>query len=108
MADCFIARTLSDRLPKPDERRLVVLTGARQMGKTTLAQSLYGGLRYVNLDALEYRDQLRSVSSFGWGAAVKGNSANDNEGCWIIAGVETAPRWLGWDGPSVGRPRRGV
>ncbi|MBN2565975.1 MAG: ATP-binding protein [Candidatus Eisenbacteria bacterium] len=66
----LIDRLLGRRLPSPDQNRLVVLTGARQTGKTTLARREYGALRYLNLDALEYRDQLRAVSSFGWGRAV--------------------------------------
>ncbi len=61
---------MADRLPSSDQRMLVVLTGARQTGKTTLAREVYPGLRYVNLDALEYRDQLRQVSSYAWARTV--------------------------------------
>ena len=63
-------RWLPTRLPKPDERRLVVLTGARQTGKTTLARFAYPTLRYSNLDSLEIRDQLRSVRADRWAQTV--------------------------------------
>lgn len=59
-------RWLTDRLPKPGERRIVVLTGARQTGKTTLVKRKYPGLRYVNLDAIEDREALRSVTTAAW------------------------------------------
>ncbi len=57
-------------LPQPRERTLVLITGARQTGKTTSARRCYPALRYLNLDAIEYRLQLEQVSSFGWAAAV--------------------------------------
>jgi hypothetical protein len=37
---------LGQKLPHSSARRLVVLTGARQTGKTTLSRSVYGGLEY--------------------------------------------------------------
>jgi len=58
------------RLPEPTERRLVLLTGARQVGKTTLARSRYPGLRYLNLDALENREALRAVPTAAWARQV--------------------------------------
>lgn len=55
-------------------RRLVILTGARQTGKTTLARAVYPDLRYVNLDAPENREAARSIASVAWardmGAAI--------------------------------------
>jgi predicted AAA+ superfamily ATPase len=67
-------RWLGQRLPSPDDRRLVVITGARQTGKTTIARDLYRSLRYLNLDDLEIRSQLASLRSASWaktiGAAV--------------------------------------
>ena len=63
-------RWLATRLPSADKRRLVVLTGARQTGKTTLARSLYRDLRYVNLDAIEEREAMRGLRSGTWGRAV--------------------------------------
>ena len=53
-----------------DARRLVVITGARQVGKTTLVQSLYPELRYVNLDAIENREALRGVPTAAWARTV--------------------------------------
>lgn len=48
-----------------------MLTGARQVGKTTLARSLYGEqLRYLNLDSPGERERLRGVPAEGWGRAV--------------------------------------
>ena len=63
-------RWLRTRLPPAGKRRLVVLTGARQTGKTTLARQVYADLRYVNLDAIEEREALRGLRSASWGRAV--------------------------------------
>ncbi len=54
-------RWLSERLPRSDQRRLAVITGARQTGKTTLARELFPELRYINLDDADARAALRSV-----------------------------------------------
>jgi len=59
-------RILEQRLPASDKRRLVLLTGARQTGKTTLARRRYGDLRYINLDAPENRETVRSAASPLW------------------------------------------
>jgi hypothetical protein len=53
-------------LPDSGTHRLVVITGARQTGKTTLSKRVYSGLRYINLDAPENRDTLRELSTFAW------------------------------------------
>lgn len=67
-------RFLARRMPSPSQRRLVILTGARQTGKTTLAKTYYPALHYVNLDAPENREAVRSVASASWardvGAAI--------------------------------------
>lgn len=60
------SRVLVRRMEELAQRRLVILTGARQTGKTTLARWRYPDLRYFNLDAMEYRDMLRAVTSFHW------------------------------------------
>jgi uncharacterized protein len=69
-------RYLEHILPKPNLRRLVLLTGARQTGKTTLARLKYPGLRYINLDAPENRESVRTISSASWAQAV-GNAVID-------------------------------
>jgi predicted AAA+ superfamily ATPase len=68
----MLARFLSRRLPAATaSRRLVVLTGARQVGKTTLARGLYGGgLRYLNFDSAGERERANAVPAEGWGRAV--------------------------------------
>jgi predicted AAA+ superfamily ATPase len=67
-------RFLTGRMPDPSRRRLVILTGARQTGKTTLAKVVYPDLHYVNLDAPENREAVRSIASASWardmGAAI--------------------------------------
>ena len=63
-------RWLGTRTPPSDRRRLVVITGARQTGKTTLARELYPNLRYVNLDAIEEREAVRSLHTAAWGRTV--------------------------------------
>jgi len=48
-----------------------VLTGARQVGKTTLARALYGSeLRYLNLDSPGERERLKAVPAEAWGKVV--------------------------------------
>ena len=68
--DKQLFRWLSTRLPAPGSDRLVVLTGARQTGKTTLSRLTWPDLRYVNLDAIEDRDALAAVRSAAWGRTV--------------------------------------
>ncbi len=63
-------RWLGARLPEPGGRRIVVLTGARQTGKTTLAKGKWPHLAYLNLDDLEERARLREVSAPGWGRTI--------------------------------------
>lgn len=60
------SRHMSIRLQEFSARRLIILTGARQVGKTTLAKACFPDLRYINLDAMEYRDMVRNISSFDW------------------------------------------
>lgn len=52
------------------------MTGARQTGKTTLAKSKYSELHYINLDAPENREVLRSISTVAWAQSV-GNAVID-------------------------------
>ena len=68
----MLTRLLTSRLPAPsDPRRIVVLTGARQVGKTTLARALYGSdLRYLNLDSPGERERLRAVPAEAWAKVV--------------------------------------
>ena len=69
-------RFLGDFLPSSKKRQLVILTGARQTGKTTLAQHKYPNLSYINLDSPENRESLRTVSSSSWAKSV-GNAIID-------------------------------
>jgi uncharacterized protein len=68
--ECQVSRWVNQHLPLADSRGLVLLTGARQTGKTTSARFCYATLPYYNLDAIEYRDQLSAVSSFSWARTV--------------------------------------
>ncbi len=63
-------RWLATQLPDGAGRRLVVLTGARQTGKTTLARGQYPGSPYLNLDEVELRDQVRDLPTRRWGELV--------------------------------------
>ena len=63
-------RALARWLPSPSVQRIVVLTGARQTGKTTLVKRVFPSLKYINLDAPENRDALRSLSTFAWGKTI--------------------------------------
>jgi predicted AAA+ superfamily ATPase len=59
-------RFLSQKLPEVSQKTILLLTGARQTGKTTLAKKKYPRLRYINLDAPENRDLLRMIPSASW------------------------------------------
>lgn len=63
-------RFLERFLPTVHEKKLVILTGARQTGKTTLVRLKYPELNYINLDAPENREFVRLVSSVNWGRDV--------------------------------------
>lgn len=80
-----IKRWVEQVLPARYERGLVLLTGARQTGKTTSVRRLYADLAYFNLDAVEYREQLDAVSSFAWSNTV---------GQAILDEVQKAPSLL--------------
>ena len=69
-------RFLERFLPEQNVKRLVILTGARQTGKTTLARTKYADLNYINLDAPENREVVRSISSVSWARDV-GNAVID-------------------------------
>jgi predicted AAA+ superfamily ATPase len=71
-----VNRILSRHLPDASSHQLILITGARQTGKTTLVKKQYEKLPYYNLDAIEYRDQLSSISTFNWSKEV-GNSVID-------------------------------
>lgn len=60
-------RFIADKLPEPSSLRgILLLTGARQTGKTTLARLKYSNLRYINLDLTENREILREISAINW------------------------------------------
>ena len=66
----LLFRFVETILPREDTRRIVILTGARQTGKTTSARRKYPGLRYINLDSPENRDALRLLSTSSWAGSV--------------------------------------
>jgi len=66
----YLPRLLATRLPSPAERCLVVVTGARQVGKTTLAQATYPDVRYLSLDAVETRATLNDLPAGRWATSV--------------------------------------
>ena len=75
-ADIQKKRVLDDVLPLSNQRKLVLLTGARQTGKTTLARLKYPELKYINLDAPENREILREIPTASWGKDI-GNAIID-------------------------------
>ncbi|NOZ60936.1 MAG: ATP-binding protein [Calditrichaeota bacterium] len=69
-------RILQNYLPQSNEKGLILLTGARQTGKTTLAKLTYPELKYINLDAPENRELVREISTHSWGKDI-GNAIID-------------------------------
>lgn len=63
-------RWLSRRLPPADRSRIVVVSGARQTGKTTLARATYPKLAYHNLDDLQLRTMLHEMPAVRWATDV--------------------------------------
>lgn len=63
-------RIVQQLLPAATQRKLVLITGARQTGKTTLVKKQYEALRYINLDAIENREKLSDIASDTWGRSV--------------------------------------
>ncbi|MDP1623002.1 MAG: DUF4143 domain-containing protein [Bacteroidales bacterium] len=57
---------ISHLLPGVEDHQILLLTGARQTGKTSLVRQHYNTLPYYNLDAIEFRDQLSAISTFSW------------------------------------------
>lgn len=73
----ILKRFVSERLPaQTTHRRLVLLTGARQTGKTTLARATYPHLPYINLDEAEARQTLAALPTRAWAGTV-GNAILD-------------------------------
>jgi len=83
----MLERFLARRLPRGSPpRRIVVLTGARQVGKTTLARTHYGDrFRYLNLDSPGERQRVRTVAAEAWGRVV---------GPAVLDEVQKAPELL--------------
>lgn len=69
-------RFASKFLPSSSKKGLIVLTGARQTGKTTLVKKEYSDLRYINLDAPENRESIKKTPTPSWAASV-GNAILD-------------------------------
>ena len=69
-------RFMTVMLPDEAKRTIILMTGARQTGKTTLARMMYPALRYINLDAPENREMLRQLHTAAWGSTV-GNAVID-------------------------------
>jgi len=63
-------RFLERQLGPLSSPRLILLTGARQTGKTTLARAVYSDLAYFNLDAPEQREAIREIRADAWASTV--------------------------------------
>jgi predicted AAA+ superfamily ATPase len=63
-------RYLRQQLGPLSSPRIVLLTGARQTGKTTLARAVYPDLNYLSFDAPEQREAVRAVRADAWASTV--------------------------------------
>ena len=68
--DLMKYRFLDGYFPDSFQKKLVILTAARQTGKTTLAKLKYPHLRYINLDAPENGETVREISTVAWSRTV--------------------------------------
>lgn len=59
-------RILYNYLPKETKKGIVLITGARQTGKTTLVKECYPQLPYTNLDAVEERRRMAEIPTSRW------------------------------------------
>jgi uncharacterized protein len=71
-----LKRFLGHLLPRPPAKSVVLITGARQTGKTWLSRAIYPEMRYINLDAPENREALRGIPTTRWDRDV-GNAVID-------------------------------
>lgn len=62
----FRKRFLQKLLPLDSRRTIVMVTGARQTGKTTLAKQQYSKLPYFNLDSMEIREKMQQIPTAAW------------------------------------------
>lgn len=62
----FNQRHMEQNLPSADTNTVVLLTGARQTGKTTLLKHHYPDVNYINLDAIEDREKLNAIPTAAW------------------------------------------
>ncbi len=69
-------RFLKRLLPESTSKRLIVITGARQTGKTTISKQKYHYLKYINLDSPENRENLKNLLSASWADTI-GNAVLD-------------------------------
>jgi predicted AAA+ superfamily ATPase len=69
-------RFLKQGLPNSSTSKLILITGARQTGKTTLAKNHFPHLRYINLDAPENREFIRKIPTASWDRDI-GNAVID-------------------------------
>jgi hypothetical protein len=70
-----LKRVLGRLLPRPPTKS-VLITGARQSGKTWLSRAIYTEMRSINLDAPENREALRGIPTARWDRDV-GNAVID-------------------------------
>ena len=64
-----------ERIPprySEETSKIVLITGTRQTGKTTLTRNHYSSLRYINTDDPENRDSPRAVPTEFWARGLGG------------------------------------
>jgi len=69
-------RFLSHRLETLSGARLILLTGAHQVGKTSLARKVFPHLKHVDIEDPRQREDIRGVAAEDW-AAVAGPAVLD-------------------------------
>ena len=55
----FMERYLKSIITQDSESKIILMSGPRQSGKTTLAKSLFSTYQYFNYDLEEDRDMIR-------------------------------------------------
>jgi predicted AAA+ superfamily ATPase len=77
-------REIEKQIQKDLDKKIVLLTGPRQVGKTTLSKSFHFSIEYINYD---HTDSLKIIMNQNW---------NRNVDLVIFDEIHKKPKWKSW------------